>query len=149
MTTFVVDIRWSSTTLVVVASEQLTDLQMSVMKALWDIGEGTVSDVLSALADENRALAPTTVATLLQRLSKQGWVSHRKNGRQFLYRAAVDQKEAAQSVLQRVLRTFFGGSASLLTAQLLESERLTKSELTELKKLLDQKKLLDHKERST
>lgn len=121
------------------ASEQLTDLQQSVMKALWDIGEGTVGDVLAALADENRTLAPTTVATLLQRLSKQGWVSHRKNGRQFVYRAAVDQKEAAQSVLQRVLRTFFGGRASLLTAQLLESERLTKNELTELKKLLDQK----------
>jgi len=132
-----------------VASEQLTELQLSVMKALWDIGEGTVSDVLAALADENRTLAPTTVATLLQRLSKQGWVSHRKNGRQFLYRAAVDQKEAAQSVLQRVLRTFFGGRASLLTAQLLESERLTKNELTELKKLLDQKRSLDQKERST
>lgn len=131
------------------ASEQLTELQLSVMKALWDIGEGTVSDVLAALADENRTLAPTTVATLLQRLSKQGWVSHRKNGRQFLYRAAVDQKEAAQSVLQRVLRTFFGGRASLLTAQLLESERLTKNELTELKKLLDQKRSLDQKERST
>jgi len=132
-----------------VASEQLTELQLSVMKALWDIGEGTVSHVLAALADENRTLAPTTVATLLQRLSKQGWVSHRKNGRQFLYRAAVDQKEAAQSVLQRVLRTFFGGRASLLTAQLLESERLTKNELTELKKLLDQKRSLDQKERST
>ena len=131
------------------ASEQLTELQLSVMKALWDIGEGTVSDVLSALAEENRTLAPTTVATLLQRLSKQGWVRHRKNGRQFLYRAAIDQKEAAQSVLQRVLRTFFGGRASLLTAQLLESERLTKNELTELKKLLDQKKSVDQKERST
>src|SRR5204862_5630857 len=100
--------------------------------------EGTVGDVLGAMASDERALAPTTVATLLQRLSKQGWVSHRKNGRQFLYRAAVDRKEAAQNGLQRVLRAFFGGRASLLTAQLLESERLTKNELVELKKLLDQ-----------
>lgn len=120
------------------ASEQLTDLQLAVMKALWNIGEGTVSDVVAAMASQERALAPTTVATLLQRLAKQGWVSHRKNGRQFLYRAAVDQKEAAQSGLQRVLRAFFGGKVSLLTAQLLESERLTKNELAELKKLLDQ-----------
>jgi predicted transcriptional regulator len=122
-----------------VASEQLTDLQLTVMKALWEIGEGTVGDVLAVMAREDRELAPTTVATLLQRLSKQGWVKHRKLGRQFLYRAAVEQKEAAQSVLQRVLRGFFAGKASLLTAQLLESEKLSQAELAELKKLLDRK----------
>ena len=121
------------------ASEQLTDLQLAVMKALWDIGEGTVADVLDAMAKDQRELAPTTVATLLQRLAKQGWVSHRKQGRQFLYRAAVEQKVAAQGVLERVLRGFFGGKASLLTAQLLESEKLTRKELAELKKLLDEK----------
>lgn len=109
------------------------------MKALWEIGEGTVGDVLSAMSNRDRELAPTTVATLLQRLSKQGWVKHRKHGRQFLYRAAVDQREAARGVLQRVLRAFFGGKASLLTAQLLESEKLTTKELAELKKLLDEK----------
>lgn len=109
------------------------------MRALWEIGEGAVGDVLSAMASDDRELAPTTVATLLQRLSKQGWVKYRKHGRQFLYRAAVDQKEAAQGVLQRVLRSFFGGNVSLLTAQLLESEKLTQRELAELKKLLDEK----------
>jgi BlaI family transcriptional regulator, penicillinase repressor len=122
-----------------VASEQLTDLQLSVMKALWDIGEGSVADVLAAMAKDERDLAPTTVATLLQRLDKQGWVSHRKQGRQFLYSAAVDQKVAASGVLQRVLRAFFGGKASLLTAQLLESEKLSRAELAELKKLLEEK----------
>ncbi len=114
-------------------------MQLSVMRALWAVGEGTVADVLAAMAAEERELAPTTVATLLQRLSKQGWVQHRKQGRQFLYRAAVDQKQAAQGVLQRVLRAFFGGKASLMTAQLLETEKLSHKELAELKKLLEQK----------
>ena len=121
------------------ATEQLTDLQLAVMKAVWQVGEGTVGDVLAALATDERELAPTTVATLLQRLSKQGWVTYRKSGRQFLYRAAVEQKDAARSGLQRVLRAFFGGKASLLTAQLLETERLTAAEVAALKKLLDQK----------
>jgi BlaI family transcriptional regulator, penicillinase repressor len=138
-TTFVVDSALFLTTLVVVVTEQLTDLQLSVMKALWQIREGTVGDVLSALATDERELAPTTVATLLQRLSKQGWVAYRKNGRQFLYRAAVEQKDAAHSGLQRVLRAFFSGKASLLTAQLLETERLTSTEVSALKKLLDHK----------
>lgn len=114
----------------------LTDLQLAVMKALWSIGEGSVADVLAAMTSEGRTLAPTTVATLLQRLSKQGWVKHRKNGRQFLYRAKVNEKQAAQGVLQRVLKSFFHGKISALTAQLLESEQLSAQDLEELRALL-------------
>jgi predicted transcriptional regulator len=119
-----------------VATDTLTDLQLAVMKALWQVGEGTVADVLAVLASQHRELAPTTVATLLQRLSKQGWVKHRKNGRQFIYRAKVSQKEAAKSVLQRVLSSFFGGRVSALTAELLETEPLSQDELKELRRLI-------------
>jgi predicted transcriptional regulator len=117
----------------------LTDLQLAVMKALWLLGEGSVGDISAAMADDGKVLAPTTVATLLQRLSKQGWVRHRRRGRQFVYRAKVKQKEAADGVLQRVLRSFFGGKISALAAQLLESEKLSPQDLEELRKLIDEK----------
>jgi BlaI family penicillinase repressor len=120
-----------------VEAAALTDLQLAVMKALWSIGEGSVADVLAAMTSEGRSLAPTTVATLLQRLSKQGWVKHRKNGRQFLYRARVNEKQAAQGMLQRVLKSFFHGKISALTAQLLESEQVTAQDLEELQALLN------------
>ena len=118
------------------AGETLTDLQLSVMKALWHVGEGTVGDILAVLTDQGKELAPTTVATLLQRLSKQGWVKHRKSGRQFLYRAKVTQKVAAKSVLDRVLNSFFGGRVSALAAQLLESEEVSEEELKEMRRLI-------------
>ena len=120
----------------VVSTESLTDLQLSVMKALWQVGEGGVGEIVALLAADGKELAPTTVATLLQRLSKQGWVKHRKNGRQFLYRAKVNQQDAAKGVLQRVLSSFFGGRVSALTAQLLESEELSADDLKEMRKLL-------------
>jgi predicted transcriptional regulator len=117
----------------------LTDLQLAVMKALWRVGEGTVGDVLAAMTSDGRELAPTTVATLLQRLSKQGWVKHRKNGRLFLYRAKVNEKQTGQGVLQRVLQSFFGGKVSALTAQLLESEDVSVEDLAEIQALLKKK----------
>ena len=117
-------------------TENLTELQLAVMRALWKLGEGTVAEVLAALAEEGRELAPTTVATLLQRLSKQGWVTHRSQGRQFSYRAKVAQKDAASRALKRVVSAFFGGKASALTAQLLQSEDITRQELSELRRLL-------------
>jgi BlaI family transcriptional regulator, penicillinase repressor len=109
------------------------------MKALWEVGEGTVGDILAAMAKDGRELAPTTVATLLQRLSKQGWVKHRKNGRTFLYRAGVKEKDAAKGALHRVVRSFFGGKISALTAQLLESEELSPEDLEEMRKLIKKK----------
>jgi BlaI family penicillinase repressor len=120
--------------------ESLTDLQLAVMKALWEVGEGTVSDILAALTNGGRELAPTTVATLLQRLSKQGWVKHRKQGRQFLYRAKVDERQAASGAVQQLLHSFFGGKVSALTAQLLESEQLSPDDLQEMRNLISGKK---------
>ena len=118
----------------------LTDLQLAVMKALWEVKEGSVADISAAMSKDGRVLAPTTVATLLQRMSKQGWVKHRRQGRQFLYRAKVNQRDAGKNVLQRVLKSFFGGSVSAVAAQLLESEQLTPEDLDEMRNLLKQKK---------
>jgi BlaI family penicillinase repressor len=129
----------SSTTLVVVTVSALTDLQLRVMRALWRIGEGSVGEILAVMADEGKALAPTTVATLLQRLAKQGWVEHRRDGRQFIYAAKVGEKAAARSVLDRLVRSFFGGKVSALAAQLLETEQLSAEELAALRALLDGK----------
>ncbi|HET6339132.1 MAG TPA: BlaI/MecI/CopY family transcriptional regulator [Polyangiales bacterium] len=117
----------------------LTDLQLSLMKALWSIGEGSVAEVLEALEKDGKMLAPTTVATLLQRLSKQGWVRSRKAGRQLIYRAQVDRQQAASGALRRVLRSFFEGSISAATAQLLESDQLSSEELKEMRSLISKK----------
>ena len=109
------------------------------MKALWRVGTGTLGEVHAAMAGEGRTLAPTTVATVLQRLATQGWVMHRKRGRQFEYRALVDEKEAAAGALERMLTAFFGGKVSALTAQLLESEKLSEAELQEMRELIERK----------
>jgi predicted transcriptional regulator len=117
----------------------LTELQATIMRALWAVGEGSVADIQVELRTKGETLAPTTVATLLQRLSRQGWVTYRRNGRQFVYRAKVNQKEAAKGVLQRVVRSFFNGKVAAVTAQLLESEQLTSKDLEEMRRLIAEK----------
>ena len=54
---------------------QLTELQIAIMRILWERKEATVAEIHAALLDE-RGLAPTTVATLLSRLEKRGAVKH-------------------------------------------------------------------------
>lgn len=117
----------------------LTELQLALMQVLWRRGEGTVGEIADALGAGGRALASTTVATMLQRLAKQGWVAHRRDGRQFIYRAKVKEHDAAKGALKRLVSTFFAGRISALTAQLLESEEITAAELAEMRRLIKKK----------
>ena len=119
--------------------KQLSDLQLAVVGALWSIGEGTVSEVLAEVARSGRELAPTTVATLLRRLEKDGWVEHGEKGRQFVYRARVSREEATGGVLDRITRGFFGGSIPALVCQLLESEKVSAADLAVMRALIASK----------
>src|SRR5206468_8006930 len=55
---------------------QLTELQLAILRVIWDKGEATVQDVWEALHAE-RGLAQTTVATMLSRLERHGVVTRR------------------------------------------------------------------------
>jgi BlaI family penicillinase repressor len=121
-------------TAVVVTEKQLTELQLAVVRALWELGEGGVSEVLAEVARSGRQLAPTTVATLLRRLEKDGWVEHR--GRQFVYRARVSREQATGGMLDRITGAFFGGSVPALVCQLLESDRVSSQDLALMRALI-------------
>eukprot|EP01034_Spumella_vulgaris_P005285 gene5285-6745_t len=66
----------------------LSELQLALMRVLWERGEASTAEVVEALHEAGRALAHTTVATLLTRLEKRGMISASRDGRQLRYRAA-------------------------------------------------------------
>jgi predicted transcriptional regulator len=121
------------------AAEQLSDLQLALMTALWDLGEATVSAVQTEVERGGRQLAPTTVATVLRRLEAQGWVKHRQQGRQFLYRAASSRQEVTGGMLDRLTRSLFGGDPSALVSHLLDSGNLRKRDLGAIRALIEEK----------
>ena len=103
----------------------LTELQLEIMGVLWGRGEATVVEVRESLAPE-RDLAHTTVSTLLTRLEKRGLVRRRKEGRQWVYAAAVEEERVQRSVVSEIGevadRLFAGDVADLVTALLSESD---------------------------
>jgi BlaI family penicillinase repressor len=125
--------------------EPLSDIQLGFMQALWDLGEGSVSDVQAHLERAGRKPAPTTVATVLRRLEAKGWVAHRDGGRGFIYRAAVTREAATGSLVDRLTGTFFGGDVPALVSHLLDSHAVSKRELAEIKRLIEAK---ERKERN-
>ncbi len=115
---------------------QLGDLEADVMSVVWEKDQATVQDVLDALAP-HRALAYTTVMTVMTRLSEKGLLSREKAGRAFIYRPAVPQERAAGSLLQSLVRRLYDGATTKAIAQLLETEQdVDDAELERLEQLI-------------
>src|SRR5688572_4926117 len=112
---------------------------MDVMRALWAGGERTVAEVNQAL-QADRGLAHTTVSTLLTRLQKRGLVASRRDGRQLIYRALVDEGQVRRSMVSGLLGSLFGGDAQALVAHLVREDAISAHDLSEVRRLLEAKK---------
>ena len=113
----------------------LTDLQLAIVRILWERGECTVLEVQEALAPE-RKLAQTTVATILTRLEKRRIVRHQANGRLFVYKALVTEPQVRRSMVSDLTDLLFDGSPAALITHLLAEKDFDSNDLDEVKKLI-------------
>jgi predicted transcriptional regulator len=116
----------------------MTELQLKVMKILWDKGEVSAAEVQAALRPAHD-LAATTVSTLLARMAKRGDVQMRREGRQFFYSARIAESGVAARKLNEVADLLFSGSAAAAISHLLDSTSLDARELRALQKQIAEK----------
>jgi predicted transcriptional regulator len=114
-------------------SNTLTPAELRLMKILWGRGESAVSDIAAAAAEDG-PLAYTSVLTTVRILEQKGYVTHRQQGRAFLYSPCVAEDEASRSEIRHVLERFFGNSRERLVLSLLGDDELTPDELRRLKR---------------
>lgn len=113
----------------------LTQAELRLMKILWTRGESSVSDMVAATAGDG-PLAYTSVLTTIRILEQKGYVSHRQEGRAFLYSAAIGEQEASRSEVRHVLQRFFGNSRERLLLSLLGDDELSSEEIRRLKEAI-------------
>lgn len=118
-------------------SPELSDLQVDVMRVLWQHGESSVAEVQTRLA-RRRELAVTTVATLLSRLEKRGLVAHRSEGRVFIYRALVTEPQVRRSMLGSLVESLFLGDRAAVVSQLLADADLQPGDVEKMKALISE-----------
>src|SRR5262245_37437597 len=119
------------------APPRLTTLQLAVMQVLWSRDEASVTDVQRAMT--GRRLALTTVATLLVRLEQRGLVSHRADGRQYIYRSRVSPVDVRETATRALLRDLFDGDVTAFASHLLDARKLTREEVADLQRLVRSK----------
>lgn len=117
---------------------RLGDLQLRIMRVLWEAGDATVSDVQQRV-DDGR-LAYTTVATMLRKMEDRGLVGHVEDGRKFVYRAAVTMQDVTRSMAGDLVDRLFDGSLADAVSHLLESREVGRDELARLEQLIQERK---------
>lgn len=101
-----------------------------------------MADVQEALQGQ-RDLAATTIATILTRLEKQGLVAHRKEGRQYVYRALVSESEVRRSTVSDVVLHLFHGDPAELVSHLLSEFEMGADDLAQVKALIEAREKQD------
>lgn len=112
-----------------VRSPDLTNAELRVMKALWEVEHGSVAEVRAELARRGSDLAYTTVMTLLGRLATKGAVVVDKEREPFVYKPAHRKESVLRDRLREFVREVFDGQAESLVLNLVENESLTRAEL--------------------
>jgi BlaI family penicillinase repressor len=114
-------------------------MQFRIMKVLWERGSASAREITEALSRE-RAVAHSTVQTLLRKLESKGAVRHEVAERTFQFQPAVDSQSVTRAATHDLIERVFGGSAAGLVAHLLKEERIPAKELETIRNLIDQHK---------
>ncbi len=126
----------------------MTPAELRVMKALWQLGKGSVAEVRAELQQRGNELAYTTVMTLLGRLAAKNAVLVDKAREPFVYRPAHRRESVLRERLREFVRDVFDGQADSLVLRLVEDESLTREELREIeRKIAESEKTPPKKER--
>ena len=119
------------------ALPSLSQSQREIMEIVWDRGEVSAIEV-RAILSAKRDLAKNTVRTLLERMEDKGWLTHREDGRTYLYAAAQPREASIGQKVLEVVEHLCGGSPETLVAALLDYRGLRPAELKRIRQLLDQ-----------
>ncbi|SPE43529.1 Transcriptional repressor, CopY family [Candidatus Sulfopaludibacter sp. SbA3] len=117
----------------------LSDLEHQLMEILWKSGPGTAEQIREALAPKH-ALKDSTIRTVLKRLQEKGYVTHKIEGKAFVYSGVEKPRNVAVRAVRQILDRFCDGSLEQLLVGLVENEVVDRAELQQLARKVARRK---------
>jgi BlaI family transcriptional regulator, penicillinase repressor len=87
----------------------LTELQQAILDFVWSRKTASSEQLREGLMPRY-SLKDSTVRTLLRRLEHRGYLTHRRDGKVFVYEAAVAPRSVAARAVEQIIERFCAGS---------------------------------------
>ena len=111
--------------------------ELAIMKVVWRHKDVSVREVYETLR-ERRAVAYTTVMTMMNTLEIKGYLKKTLDGRAYRYRAAIAERRVVTAMVREFVERVFDGASAPLLAHLVTSSELSDREREELRRLIDE-----------
>lgn len=114
------------------------ELELSILKIMRELGRATVREVYESLGSEG---GYTTIMTVMSRMAEKGELKREKEGRQFVYWIAAQNKSRSKNILKRIQDKIFGGKSTAMVSYLLDADpSISDKELSEIEKLIQKRR---------
>jgi len=120
-------------------SEQPTELELEILKVLWEKSPLLVRDVRAGLEQANRPLAHSTVITMLNIMHRKGYLRRRRDGKSFWFWPTTPKESMVRRITGDIVSRLFNGSPAAMVLNLLETTDVDSEELAEIRKLVARK----------
>lgn len=121
------------------ASKYPTELELQILKVLWQTSPLLARDVQAALAGDGRDLAKTSIITTLNTMVAKKYLSRSKQGNTYLFSPKITESEVGDRVMGDVVDRVFDGSTSAVLLKLFDVKEVDADELKELRRIIDRK----------
>ncbi|MCG7624741.1 MULTISPECIES: BlaI/MecI/CopY family transcriptional regulator [unclassified Epibacterium] len=116
----------------------LTEVELEFMTVVWDLGQGSVRDILAEL-NKVQERAYTSVATVLKIMEQKGFLTSERVDRSLVYRPAIPKADYQKTSLKNLSSKLFNGAPAALVARLVDDEDITDDMLVEMRALLNER----------
>lgn len=119
------------------ATGRPTDLELEILKVLWERGPSSVRQVWQTMS-QDREIGYTTVLKIMQIMRDKELLVCDARQRPQVFRPRQSQRTVLRHLAGDLVDRVFGGSTQALVLHAIEHKRSTPEELREIRRLLDQ-----------
>lgn len=119
----------------ITAMKEITKAQEEILRTLWEVGEGVVTDVIEKLPEPKPAY--NTVSTVIKVLEKKGYVSHKVYGKTHVYYPIVSKEEYARNTIKSTFNELFNNSLNQVVSFFVKEDKVSLKELEALKNFIE------------
>ena len=124
-------------------SQDITDAELAVLQALWELGSATVRELVEKLYSENTLSLNATVQKLLERLEAKKCLKRNRNFWPHQFTAMITRDDLIERQLKSTSEKLCDGELQPLLTCLVKTRSLSAEDRKSLRSLLDE---LDRKQ---